>query len=82
MNVLLFGVSNVEKSTVGELLARHLDFSFYDLDDEIKNRLHTTLEIFVTTGTLYERDFTRCEVMKQLLALPGDKVIAVTPLSI
>ena len=36
MTILLFGVSNVGKSTIGELLAHKLNFSFFDLDDEIK----------------------------------------------
>ena len=39
MKILLFGVTNVGKSTVGELLAEKMNFSFYDLDEEIKNTM-------------------------------------------
>ena len=34
MTILLFGVSNVGKSTIGELLAHKLNFDFYDLDND------------------------------------------------
>lgn len=39
MKIMLFGVTNVGKSTVGELLAEKMNFSFYDLDEEIKNTM-------------------------------------------
>lgn len=81
MNILLFGVSNVGKSVTGELLAQRLGYDFYDLDDELKKHLNTTLEIFVTTGTLLERDKIRCDLVNSLIARKGNKVIAITPLS-
>lgn len=81
MNILILGVSNVGKTTIGNLLANQLGFDFYDLDEEIKKHFNITLEVFVHTGTLYERDQIRCEKIQSLLALPGDKVISVTPLS-
>ena len=56
MTILLFGVSNVGKTTIGELLAHRLNFDFYDLDDEIKKKYNVTLEEFVSTGSLQERD--------------------------
>lgn len=31
MKILLFGVSNVGKTTIGKLLAEKIKFSFYDL---------------------------------------------------
>ena len=34
MKILLFGVSNVGKTTTGKLLAEWLDFKFYDLDED------------------------------------------------
>lgn len=34
MKILLFGVSNVEKTTTGKLLAEWLGFKFYDLDED------------------------------------------------
>ena len=36
MNILLFGVSNVGKTTIGKIMAEKLGYSFYDLDDEVK----------------------------------------------
>lgn len=81
MNILLFGVSNVGKSVSGRLLADHLNYTFYDLDDEVKKDQNTTLEKFVSTGTLLERDSIRCHILNQLVYKAGNKVIAVSPLS-
>ncbi len=81
MNILLFGVSNVGKSVTGKLLAQRLEYDFYDLDDEVKKLLNTTLEIFVSTGTLRERDKIRCDLITSLILQKGNKVIAITPLS-
>ena len=50
MKILLFGVSNVGKSTVGKLLAERLGFDFVDLDEEIKKRMEISLEEFVNTA--------------------------------
>ena len=81
MNILLFGVSNVGKSVSGKLLADHLNYTFYDLDDEVKKDQNTSLEKFVSTGTLLERDSIRCRILNQLVCKAENKVIAVTPLS-
>lgn len=81
MNILLFGVSNVGKSVSGRLLSDLLGYAFYDLDDEVKKNQNTTIEKFVSTGTLWERDAIRCRILNQLADKPGNKVIAVTPLS-
>lgn len=81
MNVLLFGVSNVGKSASGRLLADLLDYSFYDLDNEVKKDPNTTLEEFVSAGTLMKRDAIRCRIFNRLVCKRGNKVIAVTPLS-
>lgn len=82
MIILLFGVSNVGKSTVGKILAEKLCYDFYDLDDEIKKHYGITLEEFVNRGTLKERDNQRCALLKQLISQSSsNKVIAITPLS-
>ena len=74
MNILLFGVSNVGKSVTGRLLG----YSFYDLDDEVKKDQNTTLEEFVSTGTLMKRDAVRCRILNHLVCRNENKVIAVT----
>lgn len=81
MIILLFGVSNVGKTTTGELLAQRLGYDFYDLDEEIKKHCNTTLEDFVSTGTLRERDELRCKLINSIVARQGTSVIAITPLS-
>lgn len=81
MNILLFGVSNVGKSVTGELLAQRLGYDFYDLDVEIKKHHNTTLESFVSNGTLRERDRMRCDLVNSLVSRKGNKVVAITPLS-
>lgn len=82
MIILLFGVSNVGKSLTGQLLAEHLGYQFYDLDEEVKKHLNISLENFVTTGTLASRDKIRCDIIISLLEKDDEsKVIAITPLS-
>lgn len=81
MNIFLFGVSNVGKSVIGELLAEYLDYLFFDIDDLVKEELGITLEEFVSTGSLPERDRLRCDIIHSLTYIKADKVIAVTPLS-
>lgn len=51
MTIYLFGVSNVGKTTTGELLAEKLGFVFYDLDEEVKKYFNVTLEEFVNSVT-------------------------------
>ena len=81
MNILLFGVSNVGKTTTGKLLAEYLGYLFFDVDQAVKEKLGITLEEFVSTGTLFERDRLRCDIIHSLTYIKADKVIAVTPLS-
>lgn len=38
MIIMLFGISNVGKTVTGEMLAKKLNYSFLDLDEEIKKR--------------------------------------------
>ena len=38
MKILLFGITNVGKTTIGKLLSEKLNYDFDDLDDEIKRR--------------------------------------------
>lgn len=51
------------------------------MDDEIKKKYDITLEEFISTDTLQERDEKRCHLLRTLVNKFGNKVIAVTPLS-
>lgn len=81
MTILLFGISNVGKTTTGEKLAKKLGYKFYDLDDEVKKYYNTTLEEFVNTGTLKERDRKRGTVIDKVMNITRDKVFSITPMS-
>lgn len=81
MKILLFGVSNVGKSTVGKLLAERLGFDFFDLDEEIKRRMEMSLEEFVNTENLRWRDQKRGSIIKKIVKLEEEIVLAVTPIS-
>ena len=80
MNILLFGISNVGKTTTGRLLADRLGYKFYDMDEEVKSCLHITLEEFVNTVWPYERDKIRGGILENLVPRPENKVIAVAPM--
>ena len=81
MKILLFGVSNAGKTTIGRLLAEQISFSFYDLDDEVKTRMGMTPEEFINMGDLRWRDQKRGNIIKEILRLDEDLVFAVTPIS-
>ena len=81
MKILLFGVSNVGKTTTGELLAKRLGLKFYDLDEEVKTCLGMTLEEFVHTSNLRWRDQKRGCIIKKLVRSDEDMVLAITPIS-
>lgn len=81
MKILLFGVSNVGKTTTGKLLTERLGFKFYDLDEELKSYLGMTLEEFVHTSDLRWRDQKRGSIIKKIIGLEEDIVFAITPIS-
>lgn len=79
---MLFGVSNVGKTVTGEKLAEKLNYSFIDLDEEIKKRYQTTLEKFMQEHPFsYERGQIKGKLLKDLLKEYKDNiVIAVSPI--
>ena len=81
MNILIFGVSNVGKSTIGALLAERLEYKFFDIDEEIKSKYKTTLTEFTRTGTVSSRDLKRSQIVKQIIRKNENTVIAVSPVS-
>ena len=82
MKILLFGVSNVGKTTCAKLLAEKIGYTFYDLDEEVKKALHTTLEDFINnTPTLYQRDQIRGQIIKKIVNRTDKIVFAITPMT-
>lgn len=81
MKIILFGVSNVGKTTMGTRLAERLGYSFYDLDEEVKREFHTTLEAFGHMGSLRWRDQKRGRIIKKILSINENMVFAVSPIS-
>lgn len=43
MNIILFGVSCMAKTTVGKIMAEKLGYKFYDMDEETKILYNCTL---------------------------------------
>jgi shikimate kinase len=56
-------------------------YAFYDLDEEVKKFMGTTLEEFVHTGTLFYRDQVRCQLINTITQSKTNIVLSVTPLS-
>ena len=78
----MFGVSNVGKTVTGKMLAEKLEYSFADLDEEIKKRFQTTLEIFMHDYPYqHERYEIKGKILRDLLNEYKDNlVIAVSPI--
>ena len=67
--ILLVGFMGSGKSTVGPLLASHLDWSFFDFDREIERRAGAPVtQIFRERGELYFRELEAEVGRKALLA--------------
>ena len=77
MNILLFGISNVGKTTTGVFLARELGYMFYDLDEEVKTRFLIPLEQFIQQYPLARRDRIRGQIIGDLLEQPGNEFLKI-----
>lgn len=82
MVIILFGISNVGKTVTGAKLSAKLNYSFFDLDEEIKKRFQMTLENFMKEIPYpYERYKIKGKILKDLLKEYKDNmVIAVSPI--
>lgn len=81
MKILLFGISNVGKTTIGTILAKELEYSFYDLDEEVKKEFQMTLEEFVHTENLRWRDQKRGRIIKKIISKEENMVFVISPIS-
>lgn len=79
--ILLFGVSCVGKTTIGEILSEKLKYKFFDLDKVIRDKYKITQQKFVDTGTIRQRDEIRGEIIEEIIKSESDCIIAVTPMS-
>lgn len=59
MIIYLVGISCVGKTTIGKLIAEHVDFTFYDLDEQIENYFDKPIEHiqskFITSNGFREK---------------------------
>lgn len=82
MIILLFGVSNVGKTTTGRILANKLSYTFYDLDEEVKKYYHATLDQFYNRHKdIEDRDCRRAKLLNRVIAHKDNIVVAITPTS-
>lgn len=81
MKILLFGITNVGKSTIGKMLSKELNYDFDDMDDEIKNR-YKTMDIFKEKyPNDYERHMQRGNILQDIVnKYKNNVVIAVSPI--
>lgn len=82
MIILLLGITNVGKTTTGEVLAEKIGYKFYDLDYETTVYYGTTLEEFVNNiPDKLERDQKKGVVLDLLMkSKEQNKVIAISPI--
>lgn len=82
MKILLFGISNVGKTTIGKILSKKMKYKFDDLDDEIKRWYGTIDKFQAEYPYYYERHKKRGEILKDIVNKYDDNVvIAVSILS-
>ena len=73
---MLFGITNVGKTVTGEKLAEKLNYSFLDMDEEIKKRFQTTLEKFMQDHPFsYDRGQIKGKLLKDLLKEYKDNIV-------
>ncbi len=74
--IMLFGISNVGKTVTGEKLAKELNYTFLDLDEEIKKRFKTTLEKFMQDFPYpLERSKVKGKILKGLIEEHKDNIV-------
>ncbi len=82
MKILLFGISNVGKSTIGKRLSEKLNYDFDDVDDEIKRRYGIIDKFQAKYASYRERHIEKGKILEELVNKYDDNVvIGVSPLA-
>lgn len=82
MKVLIFGISCVGKTTVGTLLAKKMNFKFYDLDQVNKDTYGSIDEFQRVFPFAYDRAMKQADTLYNIIMEDDeDAVIAVTPIN-
>ena len=63
MKLLIWGVSNVGKTTIGRELAKRLNYNFYDIDDEII-KIYGSIENF---QEIFPDDYDRFDEKEEIM---------------
>lgn len=81
MKILLFGITNVGKTTIGKMLSHGLKYDYDDLDDEIKRRYKSIINFQKEYPYDYDRHKIRGEILLDIINKYEDNVvIAVSPI--
>ena len=75
MKILLFGIINVGKSTIGKLLGEKLNYEFDDLDEEIKRRYGKIDTFMAKFPWVYERHKERGKILSDIVNNYEDNVV-------
>jgi shikimate kinase len=76
MNIVLLGYMGSGKSTIGQILARKLNYNFIDFDDFLQEREKMTIrEIFNVKGEIYFRKLEN-KYLKEVLEIQPTSVIS------
>lgn len=81
MKILLFGITNVGKTTIGKMLSKELKYDYDDLDDEIKRRYKSLTNFQKEYPYDYDRHKIKGEILLDIINKYEDNVvIAVSPI--
>lgn len=75
MKILLFGITNVGKTTIGKLLSEKLNYKFDDLDEEIKRRYEKIDTFMAKFPWTYERHKERGKILNDIVNKYEDNVV-------
>lgn len=80
MKLLIWGVSNVGKTTIGKRLATLLNYNFYDIDEEIIKE-YKSIDFFQEVyPNDYDRFYIKMKVMIDIINNNKNFVMAVSPI--